>query len=124
MTGRAHRYGYSTEIVLRHGWLACGGLFKYDFAKGAVEHRRFSEYEAASEAQFVPASEDSAEDEGWVLCLVYDARVDRSRLVVLDAQRFSGEEVASIELPQRVPYGAHGTWVERQALERATSPCR
>ena len=124
LTGRAHRYGYSTEIVLRHGWLACGGLFKYDFANGAVEHHRFSEYEAASEAQFVPTSEDSAEDEGWVLCLVYDARVDCSRLVVLDAQRFCSEEVASIELPQRVPYGAHGTWVERQALERARSPCR
>ncbi len=124
LTGRAHRYGYSTEILLRHGWLACGGLFKYDFATGSVEHRRFSDHQAASEAQFVPAGEGSAEDEGWVMCFVYDAHIDRSRLVVLDAQRFAGPEVASIELPQRVPYGAHGTWVARQALERATSPCR
>lgn len=124
VTGRAHRYGYATEIVLRHGWLACGGLFKYDFARGSVEHHRFGDHEAASEAQFVPAGEGSAEDEGWLLCFVYDARIDRSRLVVLDAQRFSGSEVASIELPHRVPYGAHGTWVARQALQGVASSCR
>lgn len=124
LTGRAHRYGYSTEILLRHDWLACGGLLKYDFASGAVERHDFGEHVAASEAVFVPAGDAAGEDEGWVLCFVYDGLADRSRLVVLDAQRFSGSEVASIELPQRVPYGAHGAWVPREALERRASSCR
>ena len=60
---------------------------------------------------FVPRSEDAAEDDGWVMSLVYDRTTDRSDLVILDAQDFSGEPVARVHLPQRVPYGFHGNWV-------------
>ena len=65
----------------------------------------------AGEGVFVPRSADAAEDDGWVLSIVYDAGSDSSDLVVLDAQDFSGEPVASVRLPQRVPFGFHGNWV-------------
>ncbi|CAN7334715.1 carotenoid oxygenase family protein [Trinickia sp. LjRoot230] len=122
--GRTHRYGYATEILMDCDWRACGGLFKYDFERGSVMRYDVGADAAASEAVFVPARPGAGEDEGWVLCYVYDARTDRSSLIIIDAQRFAGEPVASIALPQRVPYGAHGTWVARDALDRKEGACR
>jgi carotenoid cleavage dioxygenase len=60
---------------------------------------------------FVAASESAGEDEGWVLSVVYDEGRDGSDLVVLDGCDFSGAEVARVRLPQRVPFGFHGSWV-------------
>jgi carotenoid cleavage dioxygenase len=42
---------------------------------------------------------------------VYDRAEDRSDVVVLDAQDFAGEPVATIHLPARVPFGFHGSWL-------------
>ena len=66
---------------------------------------------APSEAVFVPAGPDAAEDDGWVLSLVYDADRDTSDLLVLNAADFTGEPQAVVHLPQRVPFGFHGNWV-------------
>jgi carotenoid cleavage dioxygenase len=63
------------------------------------------------EPVFVPRSGATAEDDGWVLAYVYDATEDRSDVVVLDAQDFAGEPVATIHLPARVPFGFHGSWL-------------
>jgi carotenoid cleavage dioxygenase len=60
---------------------------------------------------FVPASASAAEDEGWVLTYVYDEARDASSLVVLDATGFDKPPVASVTLPQRVPFGFHGSWI-------------
>jgi carotenoid cleavage dioxygenase len=42
---------------------------------------------------------------------VYDGTRDRSDLVVLAADDFGGDPVATVHLPQRVPFGFHGNWV-------------
>jgi 8'-apo-carotenoid 13,14-cleaving dioxygenase len=59
----------------------------------------------------VPKADAVAEDDCWILTVVYDAAADASELCILDAQDISGPEVARIELPQRVPFGFHGNWV-------------
>ena len=41
----------------------------------------------------------------------YDRELDRSDLVVLDANEFGGDPVAVVQLPRRVPIGFHGSWV-------------
>jgi carotenoid cleavage dioxygenase len=46
-----------------------------------------------------------------LLSVVYDAEQDGSELVILDATDFAGPPVATVVLPQRVPFGFHGTWV-------------
>ena len=45
---------------------------------------------------------------------VYDAASDTSDLVILDADALSEPPVATIHLPQRVPYGFHGNWLADQ----------
>jgi carotenoid cleavage dioxygenase len=59
----------------------------------------------------VPASPGAAEDEGWLLAFVYDAARDGSDLVILDAADVTAKPVASVPLPQRVPFGFHGSWL-------------
>jgi len=73
--------------------------------------RPLSRSGGASEAVFVPRYAEAAEDDGWVLSIVYDADRDASDLVVLNAADFTGEPEAVVHLPQRVPFGFHGNWV-------------
>jgi len=57
---------------------------------------------------YVPRPGAEAEDDGWVLTIVYDSAADRSELVILDAKNM-GEE-ATIKLPFAMPPGLHGSW--------------
>ncbi|MFV2099369.1 carotenoid oxygenase family protein [Micromonospora sp. LOL_014] len=71
----------------------------------------FGPYREAGEAVFVPRGPVGAEDDGWLLTYVYDGRVGRSSLVVLDAADFTGDPVAVVHLPVRVPSGFHANWI-------------
>ena len=53
----------------------------------------------------------SSEDEGWVMSIVYDKDLDKSKLVIIDTQDFDKKAIAEIMLPERVPFGAHGNWM-------------
>ena len=59
----------------------------------------------------VPRHAGAAEDDGWLLSLVYDPGVDRSDLVVLSATDPFAGPVATVKLPGRVPMGFHGNWI-------------
>ena len=50
-----------------------------------------------------------AEDDGWVLCMIWNGARCASDLVILDAA--SMEELAVVELPLAIPYGLHGSFV-------------
>jgi all-trans-8'-apo-beta-carotenal 15,15'-oxygenase len=55
------------------------------------------------------AGPEPAEDDGWVLCMVWNGARCASDLVILDAA--SMEELAVVELPLAIPYGLHGSFV-------------
>jgi len=63
------------------------------------------------EPVFVPESPDAGEDEGWVMAYVYDQTTEKSDVVILHAQDFAAPPIATIHLPQRVPFGFHGNWM-------------
>jgi carotenoid cleavage dioxygenase len=50
--------------------------------------------------------------EGYLMTYVYDKTVDKSDLVIFNAQDLKSGAIAKIELPQRVPFGFHGSWIE------------
>ena len=56
------------------------------------------------------------EDDGWVLYLAYDSARNASELVVVPSRDFTGEPVARVLLPHRVPYGFHGNWVSDRSV--------
>ena len=106
--GRRHRYGYGAAFT---GAAEPGVGLKHDLDKGTTEEHDFGTGCKTGELVFVPRGDDAAEDDGWLLSLVYDGATDRSDLVVLHAQDFAGDPVAVVHLPQRVPFGFHGNWV-------------
>jgi carotenoid cleavage dioxygenase len=110
--GLAHRYGYAVINTRDDGrGLRLTGLVKYDLATGKSEVHDFGPGRQPGEGVFVPASANAGEEEGYVLAFVYDAARDGSDFVVLDASRFAGPPIATVPLPQRVPFGFHGNWV-------------
>jgi carotenoid cleavage dioxygenase len=86
-----------------------GNLLRYDLDAGTAEEHRF--HGEPGEAVFAPSSSDPDELSGWYMTYVYDPQRDGSDLVIVDASDFTGEPVARVQLPQRVPHGFHGNWI-------------
>lgn len=108
-----HRFGYTATFGRTMASVddRADGLVKYDLQTGTSEVHRFGEDAGAAEGVFIPSVEGGAEDDGYVMALVYVPERDASDLVVLSAQDFAGPEVARVHLPVRVPFGFHGNWV-------------
>ena len=86
-------------------------LFKHDLELGKTEIHEFGPNRHPGEFVFIPRTETAAEDEGWLMGLVVDMNDDHSELVILNADNFSGEPQAVVEIPHRIPPGFHGNWV-------------
>jgi carotenoid cleavage dioxygenase-like enzyme len=91
-------------------------LWKYDLRTGVCWEHHLGDGVRGAEPVFAPAHPDAGEDEGWVISLAHDTASDESRLLVIDAQDFAAPPVATIHLPRRVPYGAHGSWIPDIAM--------
>ena len=103
--GKQHRFGY----LLNDGRL--NNYFKHDFEKSETIAHDFGESCQAAEPVFIPRKNAKSEDDGFVVGFVYDKTTDLSDFVVLDAQNFSDAPLARVTLPQRVPFGFHGSWI-------------
>ena len=108
VVGLKHQYGYCAAFA--SGAPFGEGLVKYDMASGSSEYRHLDGGQA-SEAVFVKNSEGTGEDDGWLMTYVYQPEIDQSEVLILNAQDFSGEPAARIQLPVRVPAGFHGNWM-------------
>jgi carotenoid cleavage dioxygenase len=109
-TGRRHRYGWAPSVGTEVADIESSGtLLKHDLDTGRTTTRSFGKGTGAGEFVFVPRSEDSAEDDGWLLGFVHHTGEDRTELAVLDAATM--DDVAAVQVPVRVPYGFHGNFV-------------
>ncbi|CAN5568673.1 carotenoid oxygenase family protein [soil metagenome] len=106
--GQNYRFGYTAQFTAD---LKFGSAYKHDLISGETIEHSFGEGRATMEPVFVAKANAKSEDEGWLLSYVYDQNTDRTDVVILDAQDFSGAPVATIHLPVRVPFGFHGNWV-------------
>jgi carotenoid cleavage oxygenase len=110
--GLPHRFAYAVAVATGDGILGAESqLLRHDFERGTGEARSFGPGAQVGEGVFVPRHDGAAEDDGWVMTLVYTPDTDRSALFVLHAADITGEPQAVVELPQRVPEGFHGNWV-------------
>ncbi|MCB1257437.1 MAG: carotenoid oxygenase family protein [Microthrixaceae bacterium] len=115
LTGRPYRYGYSLGVPsadLNRGVSFDGAVIsRHDMLNGTTESHELGTRMAGGEATFIPSSVDADEDDGYLMLFAYDMDTDRSELRILAAQDISGEPVARVHLPVRVPFGFHGNWV-------------
>jgi carotenoid cleavage dioxygenase-like enzyme len=114
----------------RHGWFACnlpqhretrtfGSVAHLDHATGKRNLYALPPGDAVSEPVFVADEERTGEGVGWLLATVWRAAENRSDLIVLDAQGVEAGPIATVSLPDRVPFGFHGNWLS--ASERRLS---
>ena len=54
-----------------------------------------------------------AEDDGYLMDIVYHPKTNTSSFVVIDAKTMNSKPVFISELPQRVPFGVHGIWLDQ-----------
>jgi carotenoid cleavage dioxygenase len=108
LQGARNRFGYGATFDpgAQHG-----AALKHDLVAGTTVEHHYGKGRVTLEPVFVPREGATAEDDGWIMSYVYDATTDRSDVVILDAQDFTAEPVATVHLPVRVPYGFHGNWI-------------
>jgi carotenoid cleavage dioxygenase len=112
LLGRPIRYGYAGKARA----MKFEGFVKFDLATGRSLEHAHGPGRFGGEGVFVPRPGAREEDAGWLLTFVYDEHDNRSELVVVDAQDFRARPVARVLLPQRVPYGFHGLWLDQAQL--------
>lgn len=109
--GTRHRFAFATGLESNSpGALAGPVLLQHDLVAGRTRMHGFGAGRETGEAVFVPRSACAPEADGWLMSLVYDKATDRSELVVLDTEDFTGPPVAVVQLPTRVPHGFHAAW--------------
>jgi carotenoid cleavage dioxygenase len=111
LVGRPNRYGYAVTAAANPVSTVEPAIIRHDFTAGTSTVRRFERDASVGEAVFVPRSDEAAEDDGWLLALVYSGERDTSALHIIDTADLTGDPQAVVELPQRVPVGFHGNWV-------------
>lgn len=111
--GLPARYGWMAGArVERPGAISFGSsVIRHDLETGTTETSDLGPGFSVGEAVVVPREGSTAEDDGWVMHLAYDAANDRSELIVLAADDPIGGPVARVKLPVRVPHGFHGNFV-------------
>jgi carotenoid cleavage dioxygenase len=108
--GLRHRYTYTVELRLTDGKPTGSLLRRHDGVTGASRACDLGPAQMPGECVMVPRGPDARDDDdGWLLTFVYDAARGGSDLVVLDARELA--PVARVALPQRVPFGFHGSWL-------------
>jgi all-trans-8'-apo-beta-carotenal 15,15'-oxygenase len=105
-------------LPCRYGWMAVAeretgndplqAIKKLDLISGERRVWSAAPRGFVSEPVMVPRPGASAEDDGWVLCVVWNGARCASDLVILDAASLA--ELAVLELPLALPYGLHGSF--------------
>jgi carotenoid cleavage dioxygenase len=122
LVSRRHRYAYTAAAAdMTLAYLTTDGnppdrafanaLIKHDLLRGTTQVHRLPRDAAAGEAVFVPCEGARAEDDGYAVAYVHNPDRGAADLVILAAQDFTGEPVARVHLPGRVPLGFHGSWI-------------
>ena len=82
----------------------------YDAVTGAKTSWYSGDHGHVGEAVFAPDPGGSAEDDGWLLTLVWDDATDGTDLCVIDARDVAAGPVARLHAPHRVSFGFHVNW--------------
>ena len=106
--GQCARYAWMAVAERETGNDPLQAIQKLDLSSGATHTWSAAPRGFVSEPLMVRRPGAEAEDDGWVLDLVWNGARQASDLVILDARDLS--EVAVVELPLAVPHGLHGSW--------------
>lgn len=108
--GLRHRFG--ALAARSHTGAGFDSIAWLDLAAGRRTVFTLPAGDGFSEPVFVPRSDEAAEGDGWLLAVAWRGEEARSELMVFDADGVDRGPVATVQLPQRVPFGFHGNWAD------------
>ncbi len=96
------------------------GLVKYDLRTGGYVAFSAGPQYFYNEPGFAPRDGAVAEDDGYLVTLVWNPVDQRSEIQIFDARgaRMAEGPMARVILPRRVPHGFHATFVSQTTLDR------
>ena len=110
-TGTDNRYTWLGTILENGTPYGFNAVQKIDHETGELKIHDFGEGRFTSEANFIPREGGSAEDDGYLISIVYDQARRKSEVVILDASDMQNE-LAVIPLDHHVPFGFHGSFYQ------------
>lgn len=110
--GRKTRFAY---LAIAEPWPKVSGFAKVDLVTGEVKKFIYGDSKYGGEPLFLPRDANSAaEDDGYILAFAHDEAAGKSELQIVNAMTMEME--AAVQLPSRVPYGFHGTFIAAKDL--------
>lgn len=103
--GRPVRFVYACATA--RGIAGSNRIVKVDTETKAFEVHDYGARCVVTEPVFVPDPSGSAEDDGWILCQVYDSDRNVTFLSIIDAKHLENE-VGRVCVPRALPYLLHG----------------
>ncbi|PHT99317.1 9-cis-epoxycarotenoid dioxygenase NCED1, chloroplastic [Capsicum chinense] len=111
--GRKTQYAY---LAIAEPWPKVSGFAKVALSTGKVQKHMYGDGRYGGEPLFLPRNVNSEkEDDGYILAFCHDEKTWKSELQIVNAMTL--ELVATVELPSRVPYGFHGTFISSKDLQ-------
>lgn len=117
--GRNYRHAFMNCTTTKNSLNLFESIVHYGMKNDKKQIHHFGEGSYALEPIFVARSASSQEGDGFLLSYVYREALNRSDLVILDAQHVDEEPVAIVQLPHRVPFGFHGCWVADKGFSKS-----
>lgn len=114
-TGLPYRHGFVTANINKFISEEFDGIIHYDLKNRSQKICSFGCNNIPSEPIFVPRNKNSIEGDGFILTVVFQAKKNTSDLYILDAMNIDQKPLAIIHLPQRVPFGFHGSYVNKNS---------
>jgi carotenoid cleavage dioxygenase len=116
VVGLPFRYGYAAAFDPRlasGGTLRFAGITKHDVQAAETITWQAGDGVFVGEPAYVPRAggPDDDEDDGYVLTFSRDERRGSSQVLMFDSKNFGAPPICRIQLPRRVPYGFHVSWV-------------
>ena len=102
----------TTPSHIEDGPSALKGVRRYNRQNMSHSSYIYPDHLWPDEHLFIPKDKDAEEGSGWLTGFVYNENTDSSHFSILDSDRLSDGPVAQIDLPQRVPFGFHGTFID------------
>ena len=114
LVGRRCRYVYAAKFAEAPGKKmteSFDGVIKLDLETGNTTTHTFVGGGLGGEVAFAPYGKE--EEDGMLLTFVFDPATNTSSVYVIDARTMKC--VATVGLPERVPFGFHSTWAAEVA---------
>ncbi|CAH0993087.1 Apocarotenoid-15,15'-oxygenase [Sinobacterium norvegicum] len=114
--GKDYRFGFAASS--NHDWEGIHGYNctgRFDFKTGETTLCDYGFDANAGEPVYVANPESDREEDGWVMCYVYNPG-EGQFLSIVSAGDFAAGPIARVYVPTRIPNGFHANWMQDLTL--------